>query len=121
MVGGKLDFSHILIGLPNGSQQLIPIEWTDQVEHRQSPPGALFVFEHLVLLRQRLNQLLAKNGQQAILSTGEPVLDLCGGSDVNQSASNPVGTNEPGTTRPDHCHPSADAAAAMDPGNRGTE
>ncbi len=119
MVGGKLDFSQILIALPNGSQQLIPIEWTDQVEHPQYPPGALFLIEHLVLLRQLLDQLLAKEDQQAILSTGEPVVDLCGGSDASQSASNPLGTNEPGTTRPDHCHPGTDATAAMDPGNRG--
>jgi len=119
MVGGKLDFSQILIALPNGGQQLIPIEWTDQVEHQQYPSSALFLFEYLVLLRQRLDQLLEKETQPAILSTGEPVLDLCGGSNANQSASNPVGTNGPGTTCPDHCHSGADAAAAMDPGNRG--
>jgi len=119
MVGGKLDSSQLLIGLPNGGQQLIPIEWTDQVEHPQYLPGALFLFEHLVLLRQRLDQLLKKEAQQAILTTGEPVLDLCGGSDANQSASNPLGTDEPGTTRPDHCHPGADVAATMAPGNRG--
>lgn len=119
MVGGKADTSQILIALPGGGQQLIPIEWTDQVDHPRYPAGSYFPFERLVLLRQRLNHFLEKGVKQAILIVNELELDPCGGSDANQRSTNPLGTNEPRTARSNHCHPGADGAAPMDPGNRG--
>lgn len=119
MVGGKADTSQILIALPGGGQQLIPIEWTDQVDYPRYPPGLYFPFERLVLLRQRLDHFLEKGVKQAILKASEPELDLCGGSNANQRPTNPLGANEPRTACQDHCHSGADDAAAMDPGNRG--
>jgi hypothetical protein len=80
MVGGKLDSTQILVALPNGEQQLIPTEWTDLVDHPRSLPGALFFFEHLLILRQRVDCLLEKAVKQAILTGNEPALDRSGGS-----------------------------------------
>jgi len=119
MVGGKLDSSQILVALPNGEQQLIPAEWTNQVEPPRSLPGALFLFERLVILRQRLDCLLEKGVKQAILTVSEPELDRSGGSYVDQRSPNPLDSDEPRTAHQDHCHPGRDAAAPMEPGNGG--
>jgi len=119
MVGGKLDSSQLLVALPNGEQQLIPAEWTDQVEHSRALPGALFLFERLVILRQRLDCLLEKGVKQAILMVSEPELDRIGGSYVDHRSPNPLDADEPRTARQDHCHPGRDAATPMEPGNGG--
>ena len=119
MVGGKLDASQILVALPNGEQQLIPAEWTDQVDPPHSLPGALFLFERLVILRQKLDCLLEKGVKQAILTVNEPEPDRNGGSYVDQRSPNPLEANEPRTARQDHCHPGRDAAAPMEPGKGG--
>ena len=118
-VGGKPDANQILIALPNGGQQLIPAEWTDQVHHLQYPPGALFPFERLVVLRQRLDHLLEKDDRQAILTAKKEELDRPGGSDVNQRSANPLGSIKPRTTYQDYCDPGPDAAPPMDTGNGG--
>jgi hypothetical protein len=119
MMGGKSDSTQILIALPDGGQQLIPTEWTDQVDHPEYPPGAHFLFERLVLLRQRLDYLLEKEVNQAILKAHVSVLEPCGGSYDNRQSTNSLGSNEPRTADPDLGHPGADAATPMDPGNRG--
>ena len=117
MVGGKLDASQILVALPNGEQQLIPTEWTDQVEPPHSLPGALFLFERLVILRQKLDFLLEKGVKQAILTVNEPEPDRNGGSYVDQRSPNPLEANEPRTARQDPGHPGRDAATPMEAGN----
>ncbi len=119
MVGGKLDSTQILVALPNGEQQLIPAGWTDQVNPPRSLPGALFLFERLVILRQRLDCLLEKEVKQAILTVNEQEADRSGGSYVDQRSPNPLDSDEPRTTRQDHCHPGRDATAPMEPGNGG--
>jgi hypothetical protein len=119
MLGGKPDTTQILIALPNGGQQLIPAEWTDQANQIQYPPGALFSFERLVVLRKRLDHLLAKEEERAILMVEEQELDRPGGSHVNQRSTNPLESFEPGTTCPDCCHPGTDAATPMDTRNGG--
>ena len=117
MFGGKPDATQILIALPNGGQQLIPAEWTDQANHMQHPPGVLFTCERLVVLRQRLDHLSAKDDEQAILMVKEQELDRPGGIHVHQSSTSHLESIEPGTTCPDCCHPGTDAAAPMDTRN----
>ena len=116
LYGGKPDSTRILIGLPNGEQQLIPVEWTDQVNQPQFPPGALFPFERLVVLRQRLDHLLGKNDKQAIIMAEKQELDRPGGSYVKRSA-HALGPIEPRTASPDYCASGSDAASSMEPGN----
>jgi hypothetical protein len=119
MFGGKPDAEQILIALPNGGQQLIPADWTDQVHHLQCPPGALFPFERLVVLRQRLDRLLAKDDGQAIITAKKEELDRLGGSDVNQRSANPLESIKSRTTCQDYCDPGSDVATPMDTGNGG--
>lgn len=119
MVGGKLDSSQLLVALPNGEQQLIPAEWTDQVGPPHALPGAKFLIERLVILRQRVDGLLEKEVKQAILTVNEPEPDRSGGSYVDQRSPNPLGSNESRTTCPDHHHPGRDAVAPMEPGTGG--
>jgi hypothetical protein len=119
MVGGKLDSTQILVALPNGEQQLIPTEWTDLENPPRTLPGALFLIERLVLLRQRLDCLLEKEVKQAILTVSESELDRSGGSYVDQRSPNPLGSDEPRTTGQDHCYSDRDAAAPMEPGKGG--
>ncbi len=117
MYGGKPDPTQILIILPNGERQLIPIEWTDQVSQIQYPPGACFVFERLVVLRQRLDHLLSKDSKQTILTANEQELEQRGDSYANRRSTNHLESDESRTTGPDHCHSGADVATSMDPGN----
>jgi hypothetical protein len=117
MVGGKLESKQLLVALPNGEQQLIPTEWTDQTDPPHSLPGALFLFERLVILRQRLDSLLEV--KPAILSTSEQVLDQCGGSHVDRQSSNPLESDEPRTAGQDHRHPGRDAPPSTEPGDGG--
>ncbi len=108
-----------MIALPNGEQQLVPVEWTDQANQPQFPPGALFPLERLVVLRQRLDQLLGKEDKQAILMAEEQELDRPGGSYVNQGSAHTLGSIEPRTASPDYCASGSDAASSMEPGNGG--
>jgi len=120
MVGGKLDSTQLLVALPNGEQQLIPTEWTDQADPPRSLPGALFLFERLVILRQRLDFLLEKEVKSAILTSREQVIDRCGGSHGDRKSSNPLESDETRASSQDHCHSGRDAAASMAPGDGGT-
>jgi hypothetical protein len=119
MVGGKLDANQALVALPNGEQRLIPAEWTDLVDHPRSLPGALFLFEHLVVLRQRLDYLLEKAVNQAILTISEPEPDRSGGSYVDQRSPDPVESDEFRTAGEDYCDSDRDVAAPVEPGNGG--
>lgn len=119
MVGGRRDSTQVLVALPNGEQQLIPTEWTDLVHPPQCLPGALFLFERLVILRQRLDDLLEKEGKPAILTVREPGVDRKGGSDVDPGSPDPLGANEPRAAGQDHGNPGRDAIAPMEPGNGG--
>jgi len=109
MVGGKLDANQVLVALPNGEQQLIPTEWTDLVDQ----PRSL----HLAVLRQRLDCLLGKTVNQAILTISEPELDRRGGSYVDQRSPNLVGSNESRTAGQDHCNSGRDATTPMESKN----
>ena len=80
------------VALPNEEQQLISTEWTDLISPPHTLPGALFLFEHLVILRQRLDCLLEKDVKQAILTVDEPELDRSGGSYVDQRSPGPLGS-----------------------------
>jgi hypothetical protein len=82
--GGKPDPTQLLIALPNGGQQLIPIEWTDQFPRIPYPPGARFLLERLLTARQRVDLLMAKKANQAILMNTESTFDRSGGSHANQ-------------------------------------
>jgi len=109
-----------LIALPNGEQQLIPVEWTDQVNQSQFPPGVLFPLDRLVVLRQRLDHLLGKEDKQAILMTEEQEFDRSGGSYVvNQGSTHAVGSIESLTASPDYCASGSDVTPSMEPGNKG--
>lgn len=119
MVGGKLDATQILVALPNGEQQLIQAEWTDLIEPPRALPGARFCFERLVILRQRLDDLMKKEVEQAILTVSESELDRSGGSYVDQRSPDPLDTDGPGAAGQDHCYPGRDATASMEPGNGG--
>jgi hypothetical protein len=119
MVGGKLDSTQLLVALPNGEQQIIPIEWTDQADPPRSLPGALFLFERLVILRQRLDSLMEKEVKSAILTSSEQVNDRCGGSHGNRQSSNPLESDETRASSQDHCNSGRDAAASMEPGGGG--
>jgi len=119
MVGGKLDSKQVLVALPNGEQQLIPTEWTDQVKPPPSSPGALFLLDHLVILRRRVDGLLKKEVNQAILTVNESELDRSGGSDVDRRSQNPMGTDESRTASQDHRHPGRNARPPMETGNGG--
>lgn len=120
LYGGKQDSTQILIALPNGEQQLIPVEWTDQVNKPQFPPGVLFPFEHLVVLRQRLDHLLGKEDRQAILMAEEQELDRPGGSYVNQRTARALASIESRTASPDYCASCSDVTPSMEPGNGDT-
>jgi hypothetical protein len=109
----------VLVALPNGEQQLMPTEWTDLVNPPQCLPGARFLFERLVILRQRLDDLLGKEGKQAILTVREPEVDRKGGSDVDPGSPNPLGSNEPRAAGQDHGNPGRDAVTPMESGKRG--
>ena len=67
-----------------------------------------------MVLRQRLDHLLAKEEEQAILTAENHELDRPGGSHVNQQSTNPLESIEPGTTCQGGCYPGADAATPMD-------
>ena len=49
-----------LIQFSNGEQRLIALAWTDQVVAPISLPGACFLLDHLVSLRQQLDALSQK-------------------------------------------------------------
>ena len=119
MFGGKPDSTQILIALPNGEQQLIPAAWTDLVNHTVYPSGVLFPGERLLVLRQRLDDLLAKEAGQAIITAKKQELDRPGDSYVNKRSAKSLESIKPRTAGPDHCDPGSNAAAPMDTGNGG--
>jgi hypothetical protein len=119
MVGAKLDPTHFLVGLPDGEQQLIPAEWTDRVTPPRTLPGALFLFERLLRLRQRLDALIADEGNPAILSVHKLEHDRNGGSDVDPRSPDSLDTDEPRPASPAYGHPGRNAVAPMEPGNGG--
>jgi hypothetical protein len=120
MVGGKLDSAHLLVALPNGQQQLMPTEWTDRVTPPRSLPGALFLFERLVRLRQRLDTLSADEVNPAILSVDKPERDRSGGSHVDPRSPNPLDPDESRSAGQDHGHSGRNAVAPLEPGNGGS-
>jgi hypothetical protein len=65
--GGRPDPSYILVALPDGERRFIPVAWTDQAVQVSYPPGACFLPERLLALRQRLGRLLVRAGEQAML------------------------------------------------------
>jgi hypothetical protein len=108
LFGGKMDPKQVLIALSNGEQRLIPLEWTDQTSHPEYSPGVLFEPDRLLVLRQRVDQLLAKKHERAILVATDTEPNPSGGSHA-ESHSELMGTVNTRTARPDHCHFSPDA------------
>ena len=58
----------IQIRLADDERRFIPLAWTDQVPPPISRPGARFLLEKLLALRQKVNGLLVASQQPAILS-----------------------------------------------------
>src|SRR3990172_5296484 len=114
LFGGKPDPTQILIALPNGEQRLIPSAWTNQVTQPSYPPGVCFLPERLLALRHRLDCLLERVSEQAILMANDIARDEPGGSHANPSP-DPLGTDEPRAARPDHRHSGPDALASAQP------
>ncbi len=118
LFGGRPDPTQLLIELPNGERRLIPQAWTDQVTRIAYPPGACFVAERLLLVRQRLDTLLAQAGEQTILMAKGLECDEPGGNHANRR-DNPLGAVEHRATSSDHRHSCSDAATSIDPTSGG--
>jgi hypothetical protein len=119
LYGGKPDPTGILIELPNGKRQLIPLAWTDQDSRIEYPADTFFLPDNLLRLRQQLDDLIERDAQEkAMLKATEPE-DIEPGGSRYASQSTPMGSSEPSITSPDHCDTGADAAALLDAGNRG--
>jgi hypothetical protein len=108
--GGRPDPSYVLVMLPNGERRFIPLAWTDQTTQVNYPPGACFLPERLLVLRQRLDHLLVRVGEQAMLQAQhneckEP------SHDYDHCRANPLATTESRTTGPHHRASGADPAA----------
>jgi hypothetical protein len=70
----------IKVRRPDGTNQLIPLDWTDQVVPPVALPGARLVVSQLLLVCQRLEALLSKpllSGTLALVKDTQ----LIGGSD----------------------------------------
>ena len=118
LFGGKPDPTQLLIALPNGERRLIPQAWTDQAKHIEYPPGTCFVAERLLLVRQRLDALLAQAGEQTILMVTGLECDEPGGNHANRR-DDPLGSLERRATSSDHRHSCSDAATSIDPTSGG--
>lgn len=113
-----MDPRQVLILLPNGEQRLIPSEWTNQIAQPDYPPGVYFLPERLLALRQRLEPLLARITEQAILKAAETEEDPPGGSHAKLN-SDIVGTIDSRTAYPDHCYSGSDVVASGKPTDGG--
>ncbi len=113
LFGGKPDPTQILIVLPNGDRRLIPAAWTDLVFQVGYPPGVCFVPERLVILRQRLDHLLARGDEQVILLAKQVECKEPRDNHANHTADS-LGAVDSRTTDPDHRHLSPDVAASYD-------
>jgi hypothetical protein len=121
LYSGKPDSAQqILIALPNSEQQLIPVEWTDQRDQPQFPPGVLFPLERLVVLRQRLDHILGKGDKQAILMVEEQEFNRPGDNHVNQGSAHALESIEPRTASPNYCASGSDVTPPMEPRNGDT-
>jgi hypothetical protein len=119
LYGGKPDPAGILIALPNGKRQLIPLAWTDQVSQIEYPANTYFLPENLIRLRQHLDDLIKQGAQEkAILMATEPD-DIKPGGSRYASQSNPMGSGDARIASPDHCDSGADAVGLLDAGNGG--
>jgi len=117
LYGGKADPTGILIELPNGKRQLIPLAWTDQVSQIEYPTDTYFLPDNLIKLRQQLDDFIERGVQEkAMLKATEPENIEPGGSRY-VSQSTPMGSGESRIASPDHCDSGADAAALLDAGN----
>lgn len=119
LYGGKPDPTGILIELPNGKRQLIPLAWTDQDSRIEYPTDTCFLPENLLRLRQQLDDLIERGAKErAMLKATEPENIEPGGSH-HASQSRPVGAGESRIASPDHRDPGTDAAALLDAGKGG--
>jgi hypothetical protein len=118
-LGGKPDSDSVLIELPNGDRQLIPLTWTNLHPQTEYPPQTCFLPDCLVKLRQRLDELIHRQEEEQVtlmateLDRGEP------GGSHGESQTDLMGSVEPGITCSDYCHPGADATAPLGSGNGG--
>ena len=113
LCGGKPDPTQILIELPNGERRFVPEAWTDLVGQVDYPSGACFVPERLVILRQRLDYLLARGDEQVIL-LAKPVKCKEPRDHHANHTTDSLGAVDSRTTDPDHRHLNPDGAASAD-------
>jgi hypothetical protein len=107
----------VLIQLPNGQQQFIPLDWTDQATLRVSLPGACFLLEHLRTLRQRLEALSQKKGDSGTIPSQSN--RKAEGDRNGTTGAVEVGPAFSGATRPDDRYFGTDDPATMEPAGRG--
>lgn len=121
LYGGKADPTGILIELPNGKRQLIPLAWTDQAAQIEYPANTYFLPDNLIKLRQYLDDLIERGTQEkAILEATEPEKIKPGGSH-GASQSKPMGSDESRIASADHCDSRTDVTALLDAGNGGRQ
>ena len=119
LYGGKADPTGILIELPNGKRQLIPLAWTDQAAQIEYPANTYFLPDNLIKLRQYLDDLIEQGAQEkAMLEATGPEKIKPGGS-RGASRSKPMGSDESRIASADHCDSRSDVAALLDAGNGG--
>ena len=87
----KDDVHLIEIELPDGECRLLPLDWTDQMPHPVTLPGARFLLANLLCLRQRLDALLPSARESSILP--QETTEVEGGSDGARKPSGVVETN----------------------------
>lgn len=113
LFGGKPDPTQILIALPSGDRRLVPAAWTDLVLQVDYPPGAFFVPERLVTLRQRLDHLLAHGDEQVILLAQKDERKEPRDHHANHTTDS-LGAVDSRATDPDYRPLSPDVAASAD-------
>ena len=119
LYGGKPDPNGILIALPNGKRQLIPLAWTDQVSQIEYPANTYFLPDNLIRLRQQLDDLIKQGEKEKVIIMATEPEDIEPGGSRYVSRSNPMESGDARTARPDHCDSGADAARLLDAGNGG--
>jgi hypothetical protein len=114
LFGGKSDSTQKLILLPSGGQQLISMEWTEQYIRMNYPRGSGFVFDHLIMLQKRLDDILSKEANETILTDSETQFDRSGGSHAKQRSANFMEAEVTRATRSDLRDPGPNSAALVD-------
>jgi hypothetical protein len=111
--------NEVLIQLPSGEQRFIALAWTDQAVPPVTRPGAYFLLDQLVTLRQRLDAL-SQNRLPSGTIPPQKEQQLEGGVHGEARAVH-AGPIIPGTASPGDCHISADDPASTEQDDCGGE